>query len=187
MANGTDEQALASIDDLSARTGRPTADLVLQERLRAASRRFRSAVGHPVHFVEDDVAHLDGRGTRSLPLPAVPVHSVSAVSIDGTPLAAGSWSVARASGILRRRNGVWPLEAEVTVTYSHGYTRDAIPLDIQEAVLQQAETMINTVAGVQSRTVLGDSIAFGTAATVGVTEDWSRAVRNHAIGLGDRS
>lgn len=192
---------LALVSELAALTGRESGDLNLLAALRDASRRFRDGVGHSVHRVEDDVVYFDGSGSRSLILGAVPVESVSSVLVDGEPLAAGSYSVARRAGILRRRDGaIFPRWAEVEVTFTHGYDCSVLeaagdepermpnlPVGIQAAVLEAAEIQMNVPRGVASRTVLGDTVSFGGAA-VGSTQAWSDAVaRYHGGGSSGRA
>lgn len=198
---------LASAVELAARTGRSATDQNLVGALQDASRRFRGAVHHEVHRVAGDVLELDGTGGRIIMLPAVPIVSITSLVLDDdTELVAGTdYSVRKSLGLLRSLNGCWPVrDGFATITYTHGY--DATPVaeadadednpagsipglpdDIQAAVLDMAQILLNVDAGVQSKTVLGDSVQFGAAASVGTTQVWSDAVDNHIIARSDRA
>lgn len=175
---------LADPDELSIWLGKPPNDPKLLNALRAATRRFRGAVGHPVDLVVDDEVTLDGNGRESLLLPVWPTTAVTSVVLDDQILVEGTdyeWSDA---GILRRLGGLcWPDRLRcLVVTYSHGW--DPIPEDIQEVVIDQARTMDTVVPGVQSRAVGGQSVTFGATAAVGVSDQWSKAVARHKIRTG---
>lgn len=185
---------LATPEQLASLTGRPAGDQKLRAQLKQASRRFRSAVGYPVSLVENETVELNGTGSRILLLPVLAVVSVSIVEVDGVAVTAGSgYRLDKRSGMLERVGACWPSGlGRVHVTYSHGWdatvkdTEDPpglkfVPEDIQGAVLDMAQILLNIVLGQQSRTVLGDSVAFGTAASVGTTQDWATAVANHRI------
>jgi hypothetical protein len=154
--------------------------------LRAASSRFVGAVRHPVRLVENDTVTLYGDATDRLLLPAAPVVTVTAVTLDGDPLTPGThYRVRRDAGILRRIGGVWPDWAEVSVTYSHGY--DPIPEEIEEAVIDQARTIYRVQPGVQTVQAGGESITYGAQAAIGVTSQWTAAVENYRLNRGDRA
>jgi len=172
---------LADPEELAIWLGKPAGDAKLLAALRAASRRFRGAVRHPVTLVGGDVVTLDGFGRESLLLPVWPTIAVETVSLDGVELVEGtdySWSEA---GILRRLGcQVWPDRLRcVEVTYSHGWA--LIPEDISEVVIDQARTLFTVPAGVQSKAVGGQSVTFGATAAVGVSSQWSAAVARHKV------
>lgn len=176
---------LATQKQLADKLGLPEQDLRLTEALFEASNRFRSAVHHHVSLVVDEELYLDGTGSTILLLEATPIVSISSVALDGRPLVAGTdYRFSRRTGILRRlpEGAVWPAgEERVVVVYTHGHDPARIPLDIQTAVLDMAETIYNTRKGVSQQTVLGDTTAFGAQATIGVTQQWANAVDNHAM------
>jgi hypothetical protein len=174
---------LADPNELAVLLGRPADDPLLLARLRAATRRFRGAVGHPVTQVVDDTVVLDGNGRETLLLPVWPTTAVTSVVLDGCDLTEGtdySWSDA---GILRRLGRrVWPDRLRcLTVTYTHGWLWDDLPGDVQEVVLDQAQIMDAVRPGVQSQTVGGQSVTFGAAGAVGVTDQWSKAVARYKV------
>lgn len=193
---------LASAAELSRRVGRPANDMRLLGALQDASRRFRGAVHHEVSRVVDDELELDGAGSRFILLPARPVVSIASLVLaddDATELVAGTdYSIRKREGILRRLSGrVWPnADAFATLTYTHGYDAaidptdgsvPGLPEDIQAAVLDMAQILLNVEPGVQSKTVLGDTVAFGASSATGVTQVWSDAVANHILHRGDRA
>lgn len=180
----TPEEYLADPAELAAKLGRSEDDPRLLYALRAATRRFRGQVHHPVTYVEDDVVVLDGSGRESLLLPVWPVTAVSAVVLDGAELVEDtdySWSDA---GVLRRLGCLhWPDRLRcLQVTYSHGWNGwDEIPGDIQEVVLERAEAGLTIPVGVQSQAVGGQSVTFGAQAASGSTEAWARAVDRYKV------
>lgn len=175
---------------------RSAADPVLKSRLRDASRRFREAVGWDISRTVGELVELNGDGGRILLLPVKYVQAIDVVAVDGVELARSAWRLDKRNGILERVGGVWPCGlARVHVTYTHGFDaeeRDGedppglkhIPDGIQGAVLGMAEILLNITAGVSSRTVLGDTVAFGAAASVGATQEWTDAVNNYKIRAG---
>lgn len=175
---------LTDVDMLARRVRRTAADPLVVDAAAQASGNFRGAVGHAVTRVEADEVELDGNGAAGILLPAAPVVSVASVKVDGRPLAPSSYRVVKRSGILRRRDGVWPRGAAVEVVYTHGYAK--VPEDVSAAVLERAETIFNVMAGIQSNTVLGDSVTFSTSA-IGSTQAWTDAVANYALGRGDEA
>jgi hypothetical protein len=179
---------LADPDELSVWLGKPPNDPKLLAALKAATRRFRGAVGHSVDLVANDEVTLDGNGRESLLLPVWPTTAVASVELDGEALVEGTdyaWSEA---GMLRRLGCLyWPDRLRcLDVVYSHGWgpTLDDIPADVQEAVIDQARTMFTVVPGVQSRAVGGQSVTFGATAAVGVSDQWSKAVARHKVRTG---
>lgn len=176
------EPYLAQPEDLAALTKLPVSSQLLLVALSRASERFRLAVGHPVHKVEDDLVLLDGDGTDFLFLPAAPFTDIT-VLVNG--VAVTDFVANRRTGVLRRRNR-WPDGmGNISVVYSHGY--DPIPGGIQDAVLEQAAVLALVQAGVQSESAGPQSITYGQQATSGVTQRWSDAVAAYRLGRGDRS
>ncbi len=176
---------LADPEELAASLGVPASDPKLVWALTAASRRFRGAVRHPVTLVGGDPFVLDGNGRESVLLPAAPVLAVALVTLDGTALVEGTdydWS---ADGFLRRLGDVWPDRLRcLRGFYDHGYA--VVPEDIQEVVIDQARAMYRIDPGVQTKTVGGQSVTFGTQAAIGVTAQWSAAVERYQLNRGDR-
>ncbi|WP_239484394.1 mobile element protein [Streptomyces sp. CS081A] len=179
----TPDEYLASPVELSEILGRPADDPKLLFALRAASRRFRGAVRHPVTLVEGDTVTLDGNGRESILLPVWPTTVVTSVHLDGALLADGTDYAWSRDGILRRLGcRVWPDRLRcLTVVYSHGWPVDEVPEDIVEVVLDQARIMDTVKPGIQSKAVGGQSVTFGAAAAVGVTDHWAKAVARHKV------
>lgn len=187
MSLPADPDMLADPDELAALSGIPADDGRLLAVLRAESRRFAGAVRHPVRLVDADTVILDGHGTRSLILPAVPVVAVTSVQVDGEELAADAyeWS---ADGLLERAE-LWPRRRRaIRVVYSHGY--DPIPGPVSAAVIQAAHLALVVEPGVSSLSVGGMSISYGTSfggSVAGATTSWTAAVEAYRINRGDRS
>lgn len=172
---------LADIEDLLALIG-PGADRGQAEQaLRWASARFRGDVRHPVNHVTDDVVWLDGTGTRTVLLPAAPVTDVASVEVNGEVISDFEWSE---TGVLRRQ-GCWPDQLRsIKVTYSHGY--DPIPDDIADVVLAHARYAYETIPGLSSMQVGGQTMSWSAAAfDAGVSEAWARTVEAHRLNRGD--
>lgn len=169
---------LADPERLAERLGVAADDPTLLEALRSATARFRAAVRHPVSLVEDDTITLDGTGTRSLVLPAAPVHTVSRVAVHGTDITNYQWSQ---MGLLRRVDDVWPDDlGAVEVTYTHGW--DPIPEEIQDVVLNAAEIARARAQDVASVTVGGEQVTFRQ----GVSQTWSTVVQLYRLNRGDQ-
>lgn len=175
------EPYLAPPAELATLTKKPADSPSLLLALDRASERFRQAVGHPVHLIEDDLVLLDGDGTDLLLLPAAPFTEI-AVSVDGVVVT--DYTANRRVGILRRA-ARWPAGlGNISVVYTHGYT--IIPGGIRDAVLEMAELSL-IKAGVQQETAGGQSVTWGLQATTGVTRRWTEAVEVYRLGRGDRS
>lgn len=172
---------LASTEELSTWLGVPPDNDQLIAALNAASNRFRGAVRHPVTRVRGDVARLDGYGTTTLLLPCAPVVDVASVEVNGTPTEDYEWSE---MGALYRQQG-WPRKyRSVQVTYDHGY--DLVPGEIAEVVIDQARSLYRVHPGISSVTTSVESLSFGTAASVGVTAQWSAVVEAYRLNRGER-
>lgn len=185
MPDQSQPEAAALTDSLAVgrRVGLSPESEKLADAVRRASGRFRGQVGHHVTLVTADVAYLNGGGSGVLALPAAPVAGLT-ILVDGTPLAEYTdYTVDRAIGLVRLKRGrVFPDElGNIRVTYTHGFPDNAVPQDIQDVVGELAEMILNAEAGIQSRSVLGDSTAYG-AATVGSTQAWTRTVSKYGRG-----
>lgn len=178
---------LADPAELAVWLGKPEDDPLLLNALRAASRRFRGAVRHPVTAVAGDTVVLDGNGRDAILLPAAPVTAVTSVTLLGEALVDGTdfeWS---ADGYLRRLGCLlWPARLRcLQVVWDHGWA--VVPQDIQEAVIDQARSMYRVQPGVQAYTAGSESVTFGATASVGVSAQWSAAVAAHRLNAGDRA
>jgi hypothetical protein len=172
---------LADPADLAALLKKPADDPQLLAALRAATRRFRGQVRHPVSLVTDDTVFLDGTGKALLQLPAAPVLAVRAVSVDGQALE--GVKVRRQAGLLLHPEGCWPEWSEVTVTYDHGH--DPTPEDVAEVVVDQARVIYRTDPAIQQVTTGTESVSFAATAAVGTTEQWRAAVEAYRLNRGD--
>jgi hypothetical protein len=199
--------ALANPAELAVLSGRSASDPELLAALREASRAFRGAVRHQVTRVRDVDRQLDGNGSRVLVLPRpfpIVVDSGSntfEISVDGEIVPADRYRLNRAEGRITLKGYHWPIPpADIEVTYTHGYdaalpTGDAaaqagplpgVPEDIQGAVLERAQIELNVDHGVTSRTVLGDTVQFGSSA-IGATQRWADVVALYLERTGDEA
>jgi hypothetical protein len=106
------------------------------------------------------------------------------VLLDGADITdTVAWSQ---SGRLRRVGGDVFADglSNVTVTYDHGY--DPVPDDIAEVVVDQARAMHAVRPGVSQVQTSVESVSFGSAATIGVTAQWSAVVEAYRLNRGDR-
>ncbi|MFF2651474.1 mobile element protein [Streptomyces sp. NPDC058045] len=172
---------LADPQDLAELLQLPVDDVQMLAALRAATRRFRGQVRHPVSLVTDDQVFLDGTGGKVLRLPAVPVRAVRSVMVDGVELE--GVRVRRQAGLLLHPSGCWPAWSEITVTYDHGL--DPVPEDVAEVVVDQARTIYRTDPAIQQITTGTESVSFAATAAVGITEQWRAAVEAHRLNRGD--
>lgn len=184
---------LATAEQLAVRTGRSASDPLLKARLKDASRRFREAVHWDVSRTEGELVSLNGDGGSILLLPVKYVSAVTKVAIDEVELAADAWRLDKRNGMLQRVGGPWPRGlGRIEVTYTYGFDAEErddetppglknVPDGIQGAVLGMAEILLNITPGLTSRTVLGDTVQFGSASAVGATQEWTDAVNNYMI------
>lgn len=177
---------LAKLADLSTQTRLPVNDPELELALRRASNRFRDAVHHPVHRVENETIRLNGRGGQTLHLPARPV-DVHTVEVGGVVLVEGTgYEVDADAGILRRLGNYWPDGlGRIKVTYSHGW--EEIPGGIEDAVLEHAATIAMVQAHLQQNSAGSTQESYGAAALIGTTQKWTDAVEKYRLNVGDRS
>lgn len=169
---------LATAADLSTATGLPVDDPELLLALKRASGRFRLAAGHSVSYVAAEEIYLSGDGTAELLLPGAPVDTIKVEIVSGllpVELIIGSgYQVKRQSGRLHKAGG-WPAGLDnIRVTYSHGYK--TLPEGVEDAVLEHATTLALSYAHVQQESTGNNSLSFGAAAVIGVTQKWVDAV-----------
>ncbi|MFD9107144.1 mobile element protein [Streptomyces bottropensis] len=172
---------LADPSELAEFLDLPADDVRMLAALRAATRRFRGQVRHPVSLVTDDTSYLDGSGQAVLRLPACPVVAVHSVLVDGEELT--GVKVRRQAGLLLHPGGCWPEWSEVTVSWDHGL--DPVPGEVSEAVIDQARTIYRTDPAIQQVTTGTESVSFAVTAAVGITEQWRAAVEAHRLNRGD--
>lgn len=175
------EPFLADPQDLATLLKVPADDVQLLAALRAATRRFRGQVRHPVSLVTDDTTFLDGNGKAVLQLPAAPVRALHSVLVDGMELA--GVKVRRQSGLLLHPAGCWPEWSEITVSWDHGL--DPAPEDVAEVVVDQARVIYRTDPAIQQVTTGTESVSFAATAAVGITEQWRAAVEAYRLNRGD--
>ncbi|MYR76537.1 MULTISPECIES: mobile element protein [unclassified Streptomyces] len=175
------EPYLADPAELANFLNLPADDLRLLAALRAATRRFRGAVRHPVSLVTDDTVYLDGTGRSLLQLPAAPIVRLGQVLIDDVVV--DRVRAKRRSGVLLHPGGCWPDWAEIAVTYDHGHA--VVPEEVAEAVIDQARAIYRLDPAIQQITTGTESVSFAATAAVGITSQWQAAVEAHRLNRGD--
>lgn len=156
-------ELLATVAELRTFLDDPTLD---EERaeffLQIASGEARGYTGQLFDLVEDDEVILNGRGTRILLLPELPVLAVTEVlegygtvdeAVIAGPLGASpvyEWDedgvLERIDGGVFRRRRRW-----YRVTYDHGY--EVIPDDVKGVVLRAAGRAFYSPEGVRQETL----------------------------------
>ncbi|WP_431980011.1 mobile element protein [Streptomyces qinglanensis] len=181
---GPDPELLGEASALATLLGVAEDDPQMLAALRAASARFRGQVRHPVTRVTGDVEQADGDGTAALHLRAAPVVAVTLVEVDGQEVT--DYRVLRRAGVLKRTDGlVWPADAEIDVTYDHGYA--ATPPEIAEVVVDQARVIYRVDPAIAQVSTGSDAVTFAATAAVGVTSQWSAVVAAYRLNRGDGS
>jgi hypothetical protein len=113
--------------------------------IAAAETIVRAALQQHIDAVQDDTAELVGTGRRLLNLPEMPVTAVATVHQDGVLLIHGTDYRWNRYGILTRLGGstwrgplagCWPLDADITVVYDHGYAQ--VPAAVKQVCVQLA-------------------------------------------------
>lgn len=170
---------LCSASDLATATGLAEDDPLLVLAQKRASGRFRLEAGHSVSQVTADEVRLNGTGTTILLLPGAPVTGDVTVEIPATGTVetytdANGLEIDRQAGILYRAAG-WPRGlGNIKVIFTHGY--ETIPEGVEDAVLEHATTLALTYAHIQQEGNGSNTVGYGAAATIGITQKWANAV-----------
>ncbi|MFE3471192.1 mobile element protein [Streptomyces bacillaris] len=172
---------LADPADLATFLGLAVDDVRMLAALRAATRRFRGAVRHPVSLVTGETVYLDGTGREQLQLPAAPLVQLHSVHVDGAELV--GVRAKRRAGVLLHPSGCWPAWSEVAVVYDHGH--DPVPEEVAEAVIDQARAIYRLDPAIQQITTGTESVSFAATAAVGITSQWQAAVEAYQLNRGD--
>lgn len=154
--------------------------------LDQATSAIQSEVSQTITLVEDDVAVLRGSWSGKLILPERPVVEITDLDIDGTEMVEGTGFTWDGHQTLYRgrwttADGVWESvasgpynadlhwggpQAQVTVTYSHGFTD--VPEVIKGVCLAMvARTLPNPGGAVTSETLGPYSVTYGTSTLAG--------------------
>jgi hypothetical protein len=177
--------AFASTEELRVELGLSTltADQTAraQRRLDAATAAIQDYTGQTISRVDADEVTLVGTWAAKLPLPEVPVVSVTAVSVEGEALTADSDYFLSGRILWRGAVGLndeqaWRVptpadshwggpERTVTVTYTHGW--EEIPDAIREVCLNMALRGWDTPTGAVSEKVGSWSAQYGPEASSG--------------------
>lgn len=153
---------LATASNVAAVLQRDVADLPadIDELLDLASGLVRGFCRQTISRVADDQVTLDGAGRRVLPLPELPVVSVTSVSVREVVVdPALYW--ADGHGLLHHLAGRW--SGPVTVTYTHGH--DPVPADVVAVTAQAVARQTVNPDGVRSESVGAYAITHTTPGT----------------------
>lgn len=126
--------------------------------LAEAETTVRGALWQTVDAVVDDTTHLVGNGGRVLRLPEHPVTAVTEVLVDGEQLAATGYRCNRNGVLTRTDHACWPLDADVAVTYDHGWA--VVPPPVAKVCVQLAGRAFVNPRDVASQTVGGVSTSY---------------------------
>lgn len=129
------------LGDLAAFMGTTTSALstaLADLALSAAEQTVRKYIDQHITLVSGDLVYLDGNGRRKLRLPERPVRAVTLVEEGSgdpvwTALDSDNYHL-RGSVLIRWDGGVWlPGEANIRVTYTHGYDVGAVDSDFSDS------------------------------------------------------
>jgi len=111
------------------------------------SSRAEAVAGRPI-IEASRVVVLDGTGTPRIYLPVIPVASVESIIIDecrvfdGVPIT--DYYINKENGMIIRNRNIFPSGcSNVQVSYTAGYTREALPDDVRKACLEAIQTAWN--------------------------------------------
>jgi len=169
---------LASVAELETFLDRTLMDTDPAElALEIASSAVADYLNQTLMLVEDDEAIIDGNGTELLMLPQVPVTEITKIEIDGTEIDSDYYSY-NAKGMVKLKGKKFPKSlANVTVTYSHGYTN--IPYAIRGVVLSIAARILDTNPAVKQESIGGYSVSYSnsSAGLLAIEQDALSAYR----------
>lgn len=96
---------------------------------------------------EEQTLTVRTRGQRDIFLPSLYVTAIDSVTEDGADLIATDYEWIAPSSILRRSDGaLWGLDAEVVVTFTHGYAD--VPAEVTAVVQAVAQRAIQNPGSV---------------------------------------
>jgi hypothetical protein len=159
--------------------------------ISAAETLIRAELQQTIDAVTGDELELGGTGRRILTLPEMPVTAVTSVTEDGTLLVEGTDYRWNRYGILTRLAACWPLDADISVVYDHGYA--SIPAILKQVCLQVAARGWVSVVPVQSESIGDYSVTYardirtGAPITGQILTDYERTLlRPYALGYSSR-
>jgi hypothetical protein len=164
-------------------------DLSAVAALEGASDMVRGYCGQHFGYVEDEEIILPGTGRTSLLLPELPVSEIAEIADhvpgeDDTVLETTDYVMhSGESGIVRRLGGsVWPRDAYVKVTYTHGYhlpggsQAETLPADLQMVVCGIAgrfTSIVGAAAGpLESESIGSYSVTYGDGGAATEARPW---------------
>jgi len=158
--------SLADVAALEAWLGRPVEDNAAAEQaLEIASDIARAYCGHSISQILNDTVVLDGPGTHTLMLPAMPVNGIDSIEVEGELLDNSKYRWSK-KGWVRRTDGIlWPvLPGSIEVVYNHGYA--TVPGGIVGVVLALAGRVVDGSSGIKQETIGSYSVTYGDPSPV---------------------
>jgi hypothetical protein len=145
--------------------GRTVDSGAADQALTIASDTVRAYCGHSITQILNDVAILDGSGTSTIMLPAMPINGIDLIEIDGEELDDSKYKWSR-KGWVRRTDGIlWPtLPGSISITYNHGYA--TTPGSITGVVLALAGRIVDGSSGIKQETIGSYSVTYGDPSPV---------------------
>lgn len=131
-----------------------------ENMLKAAQEVVENYLGYSVESATR-TDYVQGIGYNNLYLFAQPITAVTSVSIDGSQIASTEYDVL--GNHLRMKQGVWPNNTEITVTYTAGWSALNVPDTVKLTILNIATLMLeesNGNIGITGKSMSEDSRTF---------------------------
>ena len=139
---------IVSVDQFNVYSGNyeDTAEVISMKEnmLKSAQEVVENHLGYKVES-ETRTDYVQGIGNNNLYLFAQPITEVTSVSINGTEIPSTDFDVL--GNHLRLKQGVWPNNTEITVTYTAGWSSDNVPDTVQLTILNIASLMLQESDG----------------------------------------
>lgn len=171
-----------SVSDLALGIDEPVTNTDLAAvALDSACELVRGYLDRHLNLVADDEVLVDGSGRDALALPEFPVVTVAdTVVVDGTSVAASSYVLDRASGILYTSEvgHTWPKgRRNIAVTYTHGYAPSEDLVDVPGHIFRVPSDIRSVALDVARRLFVNAGVADGSSSAVrdaiGGSEEWT--------------
>lgn len=139
---------IVSVDQFNTYSGNyeDTAEVIAMKEnmLGSAQEVVENHLGYKVES-ETRTDYVQGIGNNHLYLFAQPITEVDSVSFNGATLLSTAYNIC--GNYLRLKNGVWPNDTEIEVTYTAGWTSETVPDTIKLTILNIATLMLQEADG----------------------------------------